>query len=462
MMRSRDAVSFTRGELVSAALAGRLDRRDLVRRATALGMSASVIAGLTSLNSSRRAAAQSGPVTMVGWGYHPEIVEDNVLAFEKESADDVEYQLTTGGNYHQIVETKFLGGEKPSVVYSESEYMYRWWKAGFIQDVEGLTDSDTAFYKENMFPFGVEQLSLPDGKLSGLPYYSGYNAFVYNREHLDKAKLEPPTSWEEMMEQAKKLQADGISEHPFLSAQGHEWASLSWSIFAIWYSEGEPVFDADFNPTFADGGVAFKKVIEMHKQWLDEGITPPDILTQEGESVPAFMTGRHSFMVVHDYDQQGFNTGENSEVKGMIGNAIMPGSAHETFSWTACYLMGAREVDRQRAWNLMQWLGGKAQDGQYHGNKRWALETGLGCPYPEVMEDPEVLAAWSEWRDMDVHVQQLEQSKGRPVEKTMWFPEWNWEMMTQVQEYMQGSQTIDETITNLVAKVDELKALYPE
>jgi multiple sugar transport system substrate-binding protein len=44
----------------------------------------------------------------------------------------------------------------------------------------------------------------------------------------------------------------------------------------------------------------------------------------------------------------------------------------------------------------------------------------------------------------------------------MWFPEWNWEMMTQVQEYMQGSQTIDETITNLVAKVDELKALYPE
>jgi len=134
-------VYSTRGELVSAALAGRLDRRDLVRRATALGMSASVIAGLASLNSSRHAAAQSGPVTMVGWGYHPEIVEDNVFAFEEEYADDVEYQLTTGGNYHQIVETKFLGGEKPSVVYSESEYMYRWWRAGFTQDVEGLADN---------------------------------------------------------------------------------------------------------------------------------------------------------------------------------------------------------------------------------------------------------------------------------------------------------------------------------
>ena len=129
---------------------------------------------------------------------------------------------------------------------------------------------------------------------------------------------------------------------------------MSWSIFAIWYSEGEPVFDEQFNPTFADGGVAFRKVIEMHKQWLDEGITPPDILTHEGESVPAFQTGNHTFMVVHDYDQQAFNMGEKSEVKGQVANAMIPGSTHQTFSWTACYLMGAREVDRQRAWNLMQ------------------------------------------------------------------------------------------------------------
>ena len=44
----------------------------------------------------------------------------------------------------------------------------------------------------------------------------------------------------------------------------------------------------------------------------------------------------------------------------------------------------------------------------------------------------------------------------------MWFPEWNWQMMTEVQEYMQGDKTIDEVITNLVKKVDELKDLYPE
>jgi multiple sugar transport system substrate-binding protein len=247
-----------------------------------------------------------------------------------------------------------------------------------------------------------------------------------------------------------------------LSAQNHDWASLSWSIFAIWFSEGEPVFDDTHSPTFADGGVGFKKVIEWHKQWLDEGITPPDVLTLETEALPAWMTGNHTYMVVHDYDQQAFNLGENSNTKNAVGNSIIPGTKRDTFSWTACYLMGARDVDRQRTWNLMQWLGGKGKDGQYHGNKRWALESGLGSPHREVMEDPEVIENWKTWRDLDIHVQQLEQSKGRAVEKTMWFPEWNWQMMTEVQEYMQGKRTIDEVITNLVAKVDELKGLYPE
>ncbi len=440
----------------------KFSRREIVKAGTALGISAPMLAGLARFGAAP-AAAQGGPLTMVGWGYSPEIVEDNVNNFMALYEEDVEYQLTTGGNYHQIVETKFLGGQRPSVVYSESEYMYRWWKAGFIQDVEGIVGPEpTEFYKEEILPFGVANLSLPNGNMAALPYYSGYNAFVYNMDHLEQAGLEPPTTWEELNEQCRQLQTDGISEHPFLSAQNHEWASLSWSIFAIWYSEGEPVFDENFEPTFADGGVAFQKVIEMHKQWLDEGITPPDILTHETESTPAWMTGNHSFMVVHDYDQQAFNLGENSNTKGIVGNAIIPGAARETFSWTACYLMGAQDVDRERAWNLMQYLGGRNAEGEYVGNKRWALEKGLGNPHREVLEDPEVVAAWQEWRDMDVHVQQLEQSKGRAVEKTMWFPEWNWQMMTEVQEYMSGNREIGEVIDNLVTLVADLKELYPE
>jgi multiple sugar transport system substrate-binding protein len=408
------------------------------------------------------AVQATGPIKMVGWGYHPEIVEDNVKKFKAEYGEEVDQQLTSGGNYHQIVETKFLGGEKPWLVYSETEYMYRWWKAGFIQDCEDVLDQPTSFYKEEMYPFGVQHLSLPNGNLAALPYYSGYIAFVCNKDHMAKANLKPPATWDEMIEQCGELQAKGISKNPYVSAQNHEWSSLSWSIFGTWYSEGEYVFDKDHNPTFKDGGVAFKKVIDMHKTWYDKGITPPDILTQTGESVPAFMTGEHTYMAVHDYDQQGFNTGEKSNVKNGVVNALMPGKTQETFSWSACYLMCAKDVDRQRTWNLMQWLGGKAKDGQYHGNKRWALETGLGSPHKDIMEDKEVIASWEKWRDLDVHKKQLEKGVSRNIEKTMWFPEWNWQMMTEVQDVIQGKKTSDEAVKNLIALCDSLKAQYPE
>ena len=448
--------------------AGRINRRQFLKAATAVVGVATAQSILAACAVPVAAPAQvapappaAGPIKMVGWGYHPEIVEDNVNRFREAYSETVDYELTTGGNYHQIVETKMIGGEKPWVVYSESEYLYRWWKAGFVTDVEHVLDQPASFYKDEMYPANVQHLSLPDGKLAGLPYYSGYIAFVYNKDHLDQAKLQPPETWEELTEQCRELKSLGISENPYLSAQGHEWASLSWSIFGTWFSEGEPVFDENNEPTFQDGGVAFRKVIEMHKQWYDEGITPPDILTQEGESVPTFLTGRHTFMMVHDYDQQQFNTGENSAVKDMIGNAIVPGATHQTFSWTACYLMGAREVDSQRAWNLMQWLGGQNIDGEYVGNKRWALETGLGSPHRKVMEDPDVIEAWSKWRDMDVHKQQLENTKGRDVEKTLWFPEWNWQMMTEVQDYIQGKKEIGAVITTLYELAIKLKGQYP-
>lgn len=458
--------------LVKQVEAGRLNRRQFLKAASAIvgvGAAQAILAGCVpppgaGAGSAPAAAgpAPTGPIKMVGWGYHPEIVEDNVNKFKESYSEEVDYQLTTGGNYHQIVETKLIGGEKPWILYSESEYLYRWWKAGFTQDIENLTGQDTQFYKDNMYPANVAHLSLPDGKLAGLPYYSGYIAFIYNKAHLDQAGFKPPETWEELTDQCRELKAKGIAEYPYLSAQNHEWASLSWSIFGTWFSEGESVFDDNNEPTFKDGGTAFQKVIEMHKLWYDEGLVPPDILTQEGESVPAFATGNHTFMMVHDYDQQFFNTGEKSSIKDGVGNALVPGKTHETFSWTACYLLGAREVDRERAWNLMQWLGGKNKDGSYVGNKRWALETGLGCPHREVMEDPEIIEAWSKWRDMDVHRQQLEKSKGRAVEKTLWFPEWNWQMMTEVQEHIQGKKTIGEVIDNLYKLATDLKGQYPE
>ncbi len=403
---------------------------------------------------------KGGPLKFVGWRYHPEIVEQNVATFKQLYNEDVNYQLVPG-EYHAVVETKMIGGERFDMMYSEEDHLVRWLKAQWIRDIDSLPGAKDM--TKLMYPSNVKDLSTPDGKLGGLPYYSGHNAFIYNEQHTSQLQnFKPPTTWEELTEVCKELKAKKISEYPYLSAWYRTWASLSWSLFSIWYSEGEPVFDEQFNPTFKDGGVAFKKVLEWHKMMFDQGLVQPDILTLQEEALPEYQTGRHTFMVLHDYDQKTMNDPKQSKAAGAVKNALMPGKTRETFIWTAMYLMGSKPVSEERAWNLMQFFGGKAKDGQYHVAKRWALEFGLGTAWKEVVEDPEVTKAWGQWRDLDVTKQQIAKSRTRDVSKALWFPEWDWYMMGAVQDYIQGKTDIGALIKDLYDKAVELKQQYQE
>ena len=403
----------------------------------------------------RALAAPEDPLHFVGWQYNPQIVAENVETFKTINDENVNYELVPG-EYHAVVETKLIAGQYIDMMYSEEDRILRWNRAGWSRSLDGLPGLDEI--KANMYDVNVHNMSLPDGSLGGMPYYTGFNSFVCNQNHLDAAGIEPPATWDELLDQCRKLKTDGISDYPYISAWTRQWPTLSWSLFAAWYSEGAKVFDENFDPAFDEN---FRKILEVHRTLYDEGLVVPDIMTLQGEAVPNFATGQHTYMIVHEYDQKVFNTPELSQIAGACRNAIMPGKTRSTFIWTAVYQMGANPVDELRAWDLMQFFGGKAKDGKYHVATRWALDFGLGTPHKEVIESPEVQAAFSQWKDLEVATQQLETATTRDVAKTMWFPEWDWYMMGEMQDYIRGEQSTDEVIDKLHAKAVELKGLYP-
>ena len=79
-----------------------------------------------------------------------------------------------------------------------------------------------------------------------------------------------------------------------------------------------------------------------------------------------------------------------------------------------------------------------------------------------MIESPEVQEAFSQWKDLEIAAIQQETATTRDVAKTMWFPEWDWYMMGEVQDYIRGVQDTDQLIDKLQAKAVELKAQYPE
>jgi multiple sugar transport system substrate-binding protein len=135
----------------------------------------------------RPARASPGkPISFIGWQYQPQIAEANVAKFEKLYDENVSYELVPG-DYHPVVETKMLGGQHIDMMYCEEDHVTRWHSAGWVRDLEGLPGVDAI--KSGLLPVSLESLSLPDGKLAGLPYYAGHNAFIYNEDHLGKTGI---------------------------------------------------------------------------------------------------------------------------------------------------------------------------------------------------------------------------------------------------------------------------------
>ena len=333
----------------------------------------------------RARAAPSKPLHFIGWQYNPQIVAENVGIFKKLYDENVDYELVPG-EYHAIAETKLIGGQHIDMMYSEEDQLVRWNTAGWIaiarRPAGHRRDQGRRCTRSTSTTCRCRTASL-----GGLPYYTGFNSFVCNEKHLDAAKLEPPATWEELLDQCRKLKKDKVAEYPYISAWGRQWASLSWSLFSIWYSRGRQGLRRQEQARCSTS--TFRRSSRCTQTIYEEQLIPQDVLTQLGESVPSFATGQHTYMVVHEYDQKVFNTpADCRRSPAPASNAIMPGKTRSTFIWTALYLMGANPIDTDRAWNLMQFFGGKAKDGQYHVAKRWALEFGLGTPHKEVINEP--------------------------------------------------------------------------
>ena len=437
----------------SESLSG-LSRRTLLKQALFAGGALAAPSLLSACGTSSDGSA-GGPLSLVGWRFAPEIVQQHVKTFEGLYSEKVSYELVAG-EYPSVVETKLIGGQNYDMLYAEESHYERWLEGRWTRTLEDLPGAQEM--KDQLAPSAVEGLSNRDGELVALPYYSGHYSFFYNEEHTSQLpSFSPPETWEALMEMSREIKSRGIAEYPFLSNWGASWAFLSWALFGMWYSEGEPVFDEDDNPTFGNGDSGFTKVLTWCKDMFDEELIPPDALTYLEEPLSMFQSGQHTFLIRSDYDQKVLNDPADSRIAGAVKNAIMPGSSGETFAWTSGYLMGA-DAPEDRAWELLKFFGGKAKDGEFHVSKRWALDFGLGTPWKDLADDPEVVAAWEKWRDLDVHRKQSEASRPRAVSKALWFPEWDTEMMSGVQEYLQGKTEVGPLAEGLAAKAKELKA----
>lgn len=222
-----------------------LTRRAFLERAAVLGVSGGAL--LTALSAcgdtGNAPAANSGPVTLTSWDYYtPEaeaLLTQRYADFTKVNPN-IKFQIShvPYPDMKQKILQAAAAGTLPDLIYVDSLDAPSIASQGIAVD---LTARIQAWGQVSQYFSGALNTSVFQGKNYGLPNNTNDIALFYNADVMEKAGIQPPTTWDELRAAAKALTKNGtygfsvslantmegtFNFLPFLRQAGADWDTL--------------------------------------------------------------------------------------------------------------------------------------------------------------------------------------------------------------------------------------------
>jgi multiple sugar transport system substrate-binding protein len=357
------------------------------------------------------ASAKKVALTLDVWSYSIPTIQDNIKKFEQQDPDaTVSLRDTSWFDYHDVMATRFTGGNAPDVAYSSDHWLREWVAAGWIVPLDESFPNFKAYTKE-WAPYALEGMTL-DGKLYGLPYYADLVTFIYNDRLVKAAGFkEAPKTWADVAKQAAAMKQKGLVEYPINIPLKKDDPWLIEIFYSMVYGQGGHMFDDDDNPVFNKPGGAAERTL----QWLRTAMSRSKIFnpaapeSAEPDVVKTMGAGNSAFTVLAKYNLAELNLGQHKE-RGNFRMALMPGSSHSTVGFVRFYAMSKHASDRgddvvKNTGQFLQYFGGKTNN-QYVVVKRWALEKGLGFANLPLYKDKQVANSINKWGNVSLEQKQ--------------------------------------------------------
>ena len=403
-----------------------------------------------------RAKEADGPVTLefVVWNYSLDTIQDNIRQFQL-AYPDIRVNLTdyTWPTYHDTMVLRFKGRTQTDIMYNGEDWLPEFAAAGWVAPLEDYFP-EVAQYKEKTAPYALADMTY-NGKLYGLSYYADLITFQYNKRILKENAMQPPSTWDDVLQQSLKLKAGGMV-HPFAYEYNATLPNFLQAYVSQVYGRGGDMFDADLNPLFADpNSEAFK-----HLQWIQDAKVKHDIMdfgsTHESKVQISMNTGNHAFTVMYNYMLAAMNN-PAAALSGEFDMTPMPGAKHGALGFAKFYCMTTQAAENPRrrnaSWKFIEAFGG----GDYKVAKRWAVEKGLGFAALPLFDDPDVKAAWADWIDMEKFKAQAQLAKNGT--QTEWMGMWSEFFRPLMAKAMNGDSTVREVMNEGAKKWSEYKKL---
>jgi ABC-type glycerol-3-phosphate transport system substrate-binding protein len=373
-----------------------LNRRRLLQTGAVAG------AGLAVAKSSAFAAPaviQGGPVTLRFMTHNTleqpagEVLKEIVAEFEQENPD-IKIQIEEVPNADIL--TKMTA-------YAEADDLPdildgQFGLASFINldaamditdrvDAEGLRDS--------FIPVALEAGMDGEGRILGLPFYTGTDALYYRTDHFEEAGLDPnapPTTWDELTETAIALTNPRAGRYGF-GMYGKTHTERCIHFMQNNGPDGEMLrLDRDtgiwtilVNSPDSIGAIEY-----MVSLALEHRVVPPNVVEMDyPANVAAFAGGNISMLTTGPWGAQTF-IGTNPEIEGKFAVAIHPTPTGETpvlRQGSLIYAVSRTSQYPDEAFQFLKWFTHDRQP-YFAANAGYGPTTKAALEDPAISEDP--------------------------------------------------------------------------
>jgi trehalose/maltose transport system substrate-binding protein len=400
--RSRQTSPIAR--LLAESLAGRASRREIVKRAGALGLSAPLV-GLMLSAQARATAAQdatpapstpapdpnAGSTIVVPQGLRSDLQGQRVNAVLQDSTDpNLPFVEAAMRRFSEVTgaEANLIRGERQADARLQA-YRQQWAAQAPDNDVyqidviwPGVVAEHAVDLSESLsdlaalhFPAIVENNTIDDA-LVGMPWFTDAGLLYYRTDLLEKYQLQPPTTWDELTTSAQTIMDGERAANPAFTGfvwQGRAYEGLTCNGLEWQVSSGGGTIVDDEGTVTVNNEQAIA-AFERARGWVNT-ISPEDVTTfQEGESFNIWTAGNAAFLRNWPYAYAGSQ--EAPAVAGKVGVSVLPMGTGE----------GARNAATLGGWQMMV--------SRYSENQEAAIE------FVKFMCSPELQTAFAVERSM--------------------------------------------------------------
>ncbi|MBN8639697.1 MAG: carbohydrate ABC transporter substrate-binding protein [Anaerolineae bacterium] len=374
------------------------------------------------------------------WGVPPD--EAALTAFEEASGITVEIQSVQSADLFSRVQVAAASGQAAAdVIFLTEEAPSNIVATG---NMLALNDLIAATADLDLTDFNKVDFWTQDGQTYGIPTYLQLVMMDYNTARLAEAGFDAaPTTWAELTDMARALKEQGVDEYPI--ALG----AIDWSWYLIALSMGDPMFDADLNPVFADEGSKAREAMNLLLSYFSDELISPEILAGSINQHSLFWSGVGTF---HQGWQGSIAVGNNPDTSQQAPNvAYLPlPEVGNTWSFPAAIGISANSANAEAAWEFIQWyVAPEQQEAIYNAFGLYPSRTSVGA----ALNEAGVIAGY------DAILAQSDRINELP-RYTLWWGPFTQSVSETILQAAQTGMSGDEVIDALAESWNDLRSEY--